>query len=215
MADSNNVDVATGASDLGQTFNEHAGESGVTPDLDISVGAPAIESDNAPQSLAQSFNDGAHEPDPVPDTSVTATASAEIQTIDNAERALAQHDDRWRELSDRLSNRPVAAPTLDMDGGAQRSVAREYTAYRQEWDAQRDAIEIGAIRDAIDVRANGTTLSNEFTATAQSEHAAPEVSPEPSEPTPEQDNAPHNDGHSRFQREFAVAAPEISRTIDR
>ncbi len=148
MPDRNGIDVATGASDLGQTFGDSAVGREAAPepvDRTPTMEPDAARADSGAQSLMQSFNQDAQEPDPVPDTSVTATASAEIQVIEDAERALAQHDNRWRELSDRLSNRPVAAPTLGMDGGAQRSVAREYTAYRQEWSEQRDAIEYGAI----------------------------------------------------------------------
>lgn len=214
MPDNNGIDVATETSDLGQSFADCAVGREAAPEPVEPT--PALETDAArvdsgSQSLARSFNEGAQEPEPFStlDTSVTATASAEIQVIEDAERALAQHDDRWRELSDRLSNRPVAAPALDMDGGAQRSVAREYTAYRREWGEQRDAIEYGAIQEAIDVRANGTTLSNEFTATSQTEHAAPEVAPEPAAPTREPAT------ESQFQREFSVAAPGPSHTIDR
>lgn len=180
MADSNSIDVATGTSNLNQTFNESSGEPSDSPDLNNNVGA---------------------------------TAQAEIRTIQEAEQALAQHDDRWRQLSDRLSARPQAAPSLDMDGGSQRSVAREYTEHRREWGAQRDAIEVGAIREMIDVRANGTTLTNEFSANAEQDKPEPSLSEKPS--APDQDSAPSNDGESRFQREFSVAAPHMSRTNDR
>ncbi|NKB56925.1 MAG: hypothetical protein GKS00_11370 [Alphaproteobacteria bacterium] len=165
--------------------------------------------------LDQTFNENAGDPIGTPDAgaNVGATAQAEIQTIQEAEQALAQHDDRWRRLSDRLANRPQAAPSLEVDGGSQRSVTREYTAYRREWDAQREAIEIGAIRDTIDIRANGTTLTNEFSANAEQAGPEPSLAECPS-PT-DQDNMPNNDGESRFQRAFSATAPEFTRSNGR
>lgn len=178
MSDSNGIDVATGASDLGQTFNESVGEPGASQGLNTSVGA---------------------------------TAQAEIETFQEAEQALAQHDDQWRQLSDRLSARPQATPSMDIDGGSQRSIAREYTEHRRQWDAQRDTIEIGAIGEVVDIRANGTTLTKAFPATTDQERPAQTVEP----PEPAQQHAAMHDASDRFQRQFSASTPEVSRSNDR
>ncbi len=177
MADNDGIDVASGASDLEQTFSESVGKPGVAPD---------------------------------PDITVSATAQAEIETIQEAEQALGQHDDRWRQLSDRLSARPQATPSMDIGCESQRSIAREYTEHRHQWDAQRDAIEIGAIREVIDIRANGMTLTKAYTATAELEQPQPVKAPEPPESV-QHETAKH-DASDRFQREFTVAAPDRART---
>lgn len=207
MSDTSNADASPSASDMQQSFNEAA------PDVAVEAPAPTAEPSSTEQesSLSSTFDQSASQTLVAPDLSVTATARAEIDIIDQAEAVLAQHDDRWRQLSDRLSNRPIAAPSLDMDGSIQRSVAREYTEYRREWSEQRDAIEYGAINEVIDVRANGATLTNEFSASSNVETTAPEPKPE-SNPDPSNERQA---GESQIHREFRVAEREPSRGIDR
>lgn len=207
MSDTSGTDAASPAPDVQQSFSEAAPD--VAPEA--SAPEPAVDPSSADQapSLTAAFDQSASLSAEPPDLSVTATARAEIDIIDQAEAALAQHDDRWRQLSDRLSNRPAAAPSLDMEGSTQRSVTREYTEYRKEWNAHRDAIEYGAIRDIIDIRASGTTLTNEFSNASRTADAAPEVVPEPTDPIPSQDV------ESPFQREFSVTASDLSYTPDR
>lgn len=163
-------------------------------------------------ALEQAFNDSVGEPTVAPDTSrdVNATASAEIQIVQEAEQALAQHDNHWRQLSDRLSKRPLTAPSLDMDGGIDRSITHEYTEYRREWDARRDAIEVEAIRATVETRANGATLTKSFNAMAENETASDrDPAHEPSA------SAPSLDATNRFQRDFSVTVAARANDIDR
>jgi len=160
-------------------------------------------------NLAHPFNESTGEPSATPDTGadLNATVSAEIDIAQTASQSLYRHDDRWRQLSDRLSHRPVAAPSLDIGGGSSRSVAREYGEHRQQWESQRSVIERNAVAAMAGVRALGTTLTGEFSATAVNENGAGNDVQTPSLREPERS--------SRFQREFLVSVSEISRSNDR
>jgi len=163
---------------------------------------------NAPD-VAQSFTDTAGDTGPTLNagSNVTSTASAEIDVALETKDALTRHDNRWRQLSDRLSNRPLAEPSLDMDTVPVRSIAKEHTEHRRQWQAQRDAIETKAITATAAVRAQGTTLTREFGTVAESDSPDRAASAEPStHRTKEAD---------RFQREFSVKSTDIAQSRDR
>ena len=207
MADDNNASPTH----IGPTFNDHASgdpapvgqdaraipeysspESSIDENTDVSSTfyhhAPGIPDDNIEQGRdpLQQTRDS--------DKGLTATAKAEIALNQRAERAFAWQDDKWRQISDRLSHRPQSVPVLDMDGGTSRSVTREYNQHRQEWTAQHNSIEANAAAMRADIRAQGTTLTREY-ADASGNDA-------PSD---------NHDAANEVQHSFAVKAADHSR----
>jgi hypothetical protein len=54
--------------------------------------------------------------------------------------ALAEHDKRWKEASDRLTPRPIPAPAFDMMGPPARNLVQDHDEMRQRWTERRDQI---------------------------------------------------------------------------
>jgi hypothetical protein len=56
-------------------------------------------------------------------------------------KALFEHDNRWKQASDRLTPRPIPAPAFDMMGGPPaRNLAQDHDEMRQRWTERRDQI---------------------------------------------------------------------------
>jgi|GEM_PF-4291778 len=136
----------------------------------------------------------------------STTASAEIEARAETQLSLDQHDDRWRQINDRLSNRVVMEPSMELGGSSPRSIPREYTAQRQQWETQRDALEANGISATADIRAQGTTLTRTHADAVNDAYRDVKTA---TAPTPEP--APDN----RFQREFSVNAIAPDKGIER
>ena len=55
--------------------------------------------------------------------------------------ALAEHDQLWKQASDRLTPRPTPAPAFDMMGGPlSRNLVQDHDEVRQRWTERRDQI---------------------------------------------------------------------------
>jgi hypothetical protein len=55
--------------------------------------------------------------------------------------ALAEHDQLWKQASDRLTPRPIPAPAFDMMGGPpSRHLVQDHDEMRQRWTERRDLI---------------------------------------------------------------------------
>ena len=54
--------------------------------------------------------------------------------------ALAEHDNRWKQASDRLTPRPIPAPVFDMMGPPARNLVQDHDEMRQRWSERRDQI---------------------------------------------------------------------------
>jgi hypothetical protein len=53
--------------------------------------------------------------------------------------ALAEHDNRWKQASDRLTPRPIPAPVFEMMGGPPaRNLVQDHDEMRQRWSERRD-----------------------------------------------------------------------------
>lgn len=151
-----------------------------------------MANDNSiPPAVQESFNH-----DAAADHSVTAEHAAETETAMEAAQALEPgtdfettttmqvdlsierydvldaHDERWNRERDRLTAKPVEAPSLDLGGDSGRSIQKEYTERRNLWEAHRDSINRLFDRQVADVRALGTTMSDHF-------QDASEPAPEP------------------------------------
>ena len=102
--------------------------------IEANTGVSSTFNYHSPGNPGDNIQQGRDPPDQTRDSdgSLTATAQAEIALNQRAERALIWQDDKWRQISDRLSHRPQSVPVLDMDGGTSRSVTREYNQHRQE-----------------------------------------------------------------------------------
>jgi hypothetical protein len=55
--------------------------------------------------------------------------------------ALAEHDQLWKQASDRLTPRPIPAPAFDMMGGPPaRNLVQDHDEMRQRWTERREQI---------------------------------------------------------------------------
>jgi hypothetical protein len=55
--------------------------------------------------------------------------------------ALAEHNNRWKQASDRLTPRPIPAPAFDMMGGPPaRNLVQDHDEMRHRWTERRDQI---------------------------------------------------------------------------
>jgi hypothetical protein len=53
--------------------------------------------------------------------------------------ALSEHDNLWKQASDRLTPRPIPAPVFDMMGGPPaRNLVQDHDEMRQRWSERRD-----------------------------------------------------------------------------
>lgn len=92
------------------------------------------------------------------ETTTTVQVELEIERYD----VLDAHDARWNRERDRITAKPEDAPSLDLGGGG-RSIQKEYTERRSRWEGHRDAINRVFDRQVADVRALGTTMTDNFT----------------------------------------------------
>lgn len=118
--------------------------------------------DNNPASEVEQKNDAGRESDAR--ASVTDTASAEISLAIETERALDRHDERWDVERDRLATNSF--PSLEMDGVQKTSHEHkeEYDLARTRWKLAQDKIYDGYQSERGEIREEGQTLRDEFTA---------------------------------------------------
>jgi hypothetical protein len=67
----------------------------------------------------------------------SVSRQAKLET--DKETALAEHDNRWKQASDRLTPRPIPAPAFDMMGPApSRNLVQDHDEMRQRWSERRE-----------------------------------------------------------------------------
>ena len=89
--------------------------------------------------------------------------------------ALAEHDNRWKQASDRLTPRPIPAPVFDMMGPPARNLVQDHDEMRQRWSERRGQMvkdldqRIAACEDARTEMQQGFARANEARDQAHSE----------------------------------------------
>ena len=132
--------------DVHESFKESAvAEQGTVPEH-----VPGSGIENEPAKAVEAGADF--------ETTTTVQVELEIERYD----VLDAHDARWNRERDRITAKPEDAPSFDL-GGDGRSIQREYTERRSQWEDHRDAINRMFDQQVAEVRALGTTMTDNFT----------------------------------------------------
>ncbi len=123
---------------------------------------PRADFERAAENVAS--NDKIAQPD---DRSVSATAGAEIEIAREKEAALDRHDQEWIRERERLADKALPAPTFDLGAQERRSVLSEYEERRTAWTRHQDQIVEHHEERRHEVRVNGRTVTDEFTASVE------------------------------------------------
>ena len=152
---------------------------------------------------------------------VSATAREEIDNRDALERQLHRHDELWKRERNKIASASDPYPDFDLGSRGHRNIDSEYRERRFVWEQAKDEIENRFAAQGEDIRAQGQTLSNEFTFS----HAAPVHAPEHTAAAPSPPAAPGqahdfvvsgNDARALLSgHDFAVASPERSQAMRR
>ncbi|MEQ8694809.1 MAG: hypothetical protein RIC85_05805 [Gammaproteobacteria bacterium] len=166
-----------------------------------------VPNDKAPDRSHEHGNeadrDGASRP------SVTDTARGEIGLAMETEQMLDRHDERWKEESKRLANSSLL--TFDMDG-AQKSwqeFKKEHDLARTQWELAKNQIYKDYADGRDEIREEGTTLREEFSALAQpsvSQQSADRTRQEPGEEQHPEANIANEDRdlHAELDQDLSV-----------
>lgn len=94
--------------------------------------------------------------------SVNATARAEIKTVQDHEKAVEQHEQRWINERNKLAHMSDLYPDFDLGSRAHRNLLSAYEERRTEWQRQADQIDNSFEVKRDHVRKTGRTVSSEF-----------------------------------------------------
>lgn len=90
------------------------------------------------------------------------TAQLEIGVRQTRDEEHAQLDQEWKKERDKMAQKPVAEPSLDLGSNLPRSLQEEYTERRAFQDQKHERVETRYQNIKQSIRASGKTLSSEF-----------------------------------------------------
>lgn len=95
--------------------------------------------------------------------SVGDAAREEISNRQAQERQLHRHDDLWKRERARIAASNESYPDFDLGSRGHRNVERDYRERRFVWEQRKDEMNNRFVVQRQEIRANGQTLSAEFT----------------------------------------------------
>lgn len=95
---------------------------------------------------------------------VVDTARNEIENRANLERNLDRHEELWKRERNKIAHSSDPYPDFDLGSRGHRNIQRELQERRTIWEQRKDQIENSFAVRQSDIRQDGNTLSDEFTA---------------------------------------------------
>lgn len=188
---------------------------------------PKDQSGPVAAGVREVFSEHASAPEAAPQRDITplgrvsATAREEIDNREALERQLHRHDELWQRERQKIATASDPYPDFDLGSRGHRNIERDYRERRAVWEQAKDEIENRFAAQGEDIRAQGQTLSNEFTFSHAAPANAPERTAAASGPPAAPGQAPdfvvtgHDARALSSGHDFAIASPERSQAIRR
>ncbi len=151
--------------------------------------------------------------------SVGETASAELSTVRDHEKAMEQHQLRWIRERDKLAHMSDLYPDFDLGSRAHRNLLEAYEERRTQWNRQADQIDNSYQVKRDEIRKTGKTVSNEFAVPRGPPHHLRDTlehTAKPSGPSTGASEVPASSDQSQVRKgadDFPSAAP--SKDVER